>query len=47
MQVDLIETMHAQIALDRQDYTTDVLTMSSAEEAALRTQAQMLLDRLA
>ncbi len=47
LKTDLVETMHVQVALDRQDYTTDVLTLSAAEELALRTQAQLLADRLA
>lgn len=46
LQTDLVETMHVQVALNRQDYTTDVLTLSAAEELALRTQAQLLANRL-
>lgn len=46
LQTDLVETMHVQVALDRQDYTTDVLTLSAAEELALRAQAQLLANRL-
>lgn len=39
-------TMHAQVALDRQDYTTDVLTLSAEEEKALQAQVRLLLQRL-
>lgn len=39
-------TMHAQVALDRQDYTTDVLTLSVEEEKALQAQVHLLLERL-
>ncbi len=46
LKTDLVETMHVQVALNRQDYTTDVLTLSADEELALRTQAQLLADRL-
>lgn len=46
MKADLVETMHVQVALNRQDYTTDTLTLSSAEEQALRAQANLLADRL-
>lgn len=44
--VDLVETMHTQVALDRQEYTTDVLALSDAEQQALGTQARILADRL-
>ncbi len=47
LQADLVETVHAQVALDRQDYTTDVLTLADGEQAALQAQAAILLDRLA
>ena len=47
LETDLVETMHVQVALGRQDYTTDVLTLSAEEERALRAQAQLLADRLA
>lgn len=46
MKTDLVETAHTQVALDRQDYTTDVLTLSEAERMALRTQARILAERL-
>ena len=47
LQADLVETVHAQVALDRQDYATDVLTLADGEQAALQAQAAILLDRLA
>lgn len=46
METDLIETLHVQIALDRQDYTTDVLALKPEEETALQAQAALLLARL-
>ena len=47
MQLDLVETIHAQVALNRQDYTTDVLELASGERAALQAQAAILIERLA
>lgn len=46
MKADLVETTRTQVALDRQDYTTDVLTLSNAEQLALRTQVRILANRL-
>lgn len=46
-QTDLVETVHTQVALTRQDYTTDELVLAPAEETALQAQAWALLDRLA
>lgn len=46
MKADLVETMRAQVALDRQDYTTDMLTLSEAERLALCAQARILAGRL-
>lgn len=46
MATDLVETVHTQVALDRHDYTTDDLVLAPAEEAALQTQARILLKRL-
>lgn len=43
MGADLILATHAQIALNRQDYTTDVLTLSPEERCALKSQADILL----
>lgn len=47
IQTDLVETVHTQVALNRQDYTTDELVLAPAEETALQAQAWALLDRLA
>ena len=47
MQVDLVQTVHAQVALTRQDYTTDVLRMTPGEDAALALQADLLMGKLA
>ncbi len=47
MQVDLVQTVHAQVALTRQDYTTDVLRMTPGEDAALALQADLLIGKLA
>ena len=47
VQADLVETVHTQVALTRQDYTTDALVLAPAEETALQAQAWALLDRLA
>ncbi len=46
-QTDLVETVHTQVALTHQDYTTDELVLAPAEETALQAQAWALLDRLA
>lgn len=47
MQMDLVQTVHAQVALTRQDYTTDVLRMTPGEDAALALQADLLMGKLA
>ena len=47
MQADLIETTHTQIALDRKEYTTDVLALSQAEKETLQTQANIFIEHLA
>lgn len=46
IQVDLVETTHVQIGLDRHDYTTDELELTAEEQAALAAQAEVLLARL-
>ena len=46
IQVDLIDTAAVRIALDRHDYTTDSLELAPTEQAALATQANLLLAKL-
>ncbi len=46
VQADVAETVHVQVALDRHDFTTDELELSSEEKAALAMQAQLLLAKL-
>lgn len=43
---NVILTMHEQVALNRQDYTTDVLELSVEEKAALEAQVKLFLERL-
>lgn len=43
---NVILTMHEQIALNRQDYTTDVLELSATEQIALEAQVKLFLERL-
>ena len=46
MGADLVQTAHAEVALTRADYATDVLSLAPGEEAALALQADLLLERL-
>lgn len=43
---NVILTMHEQVALNRQDYTTDVLELSAEEKSALEAQVKLFLERL-
>ncbi len=46
IQTDLVETIHVQVALNRQDYTTDKLELTSSEKRALAAQVHVLLEKL-